>query len=60
MTAELQKDVQYGTLTVTADVGRAHGCISTARNTAVAPMQVNLPYGSYKRDAGKKERLSEL
>ena len=45
-TAELQKDVQYGTLTVTADVDGAWVYIN-GEEYGVAPMQVNLPYGSY-------------
>ena len=46
VTAELQKDVQYGTLTVTADVDGAWVYIN-GEEYGVAPMQVNLPYGSY-------------
>ena len=46
VTAELQKDVQYGTLTITADVDGAWVYIN-GEEYGVAPMQVNLPYGSY-------------
>ena len=46
VTAELQKDVQYGTLTVTADVDGAWVYIN-GEEYGVASMQVNLPYGSY-------------
>lgn len=44
--AELQQDIQYGTLTVTADVDGAWVYIN-GEEYGVAPMQVNLPYGSY-------------
>ncbi|MGN1230645.1 MAG: PEGA domain-containing protein [Anaerotignum sp.] len=44
--AELQRDIQYGTLTVTADVDGAWVSIN-GEEYGVAPMQVNLPYGSY-------------
>lgn len=44
--AELQKDMQYGTLTVTADVDGARVYIN-GEEYGVAPMEVNLPYGSY-------------
>lgn len=44
--AELQRDIQYGTLTVTADVDGAWVYIN-GEEYGVAPMQVNLPYGSY-------------
>ena len=44
--AELQKDLQYGTLTVTADVDGGWVYIN-GEEYGVAPMQVNLPYGSY-------------
>ena len=46
VTAELQRDMQYGTLTVTADVDGAWVYIN-GEEYGVAPMQVNLPYGSY-------------
>ena len=46
VTAELQKDVQYGTLTVTADVEGASVSIN-GEEYGVAPMEINLPYGSY-------------
>lgn len=46
VTAELQKDIQYGTLTITADVDGAWVYIN-GEEYGVAPMQVNLPYGSY-------------
>ena len=44
--AELQRDMQYGTLTVTADTDGAWVYIN-GEEYGVAPMQVNLPYGSY-------------
>ena len=44
--AELSRDMQYGTLTVTADVDGAWVYIN-GEEYGVAPMQVNLPYGSY-------------
>lgn len=44
--AELTRDMQYGTLTVTADVDGAWVYIN-GEEYGVAPMQVNLPYGSY-------------
>lgn len=44
--AELQRDIQYGTLTITADVDGAWVYIN-GEEYGVAPMQVNLPYGSY-------------
>lgn len=46
LNAELQRDMQYGTLTVTADVDGAWVYIN-GEEYGVAPMQVNLPYGSY-------------
>lgn len=46
LNAELMKDMQYGTLTVTADVDGAWVYIN-GEEYGVAPMQVNLPYGSY-------------
>ena len=46
VTAELQRDMQYGTLTVTADTDGAWVYIN-GEEYGVAPMQVNLPYGSY-------------
>ena len=44
--AELMRDMQYGTLTVTADTDGAWVYIN-GEEYGVAPMQVNLPYGSY-------------
>ena len=44
--AELQRDIQYGTLTVTADVEGVWVYIN-GEEYGVAPMEVNLPYGSY-------------
>jgi len=44
--AELERDMQYGTLTVSADVEGAWVYIN-GEEYGVAPMQVNLPYGSY-------------
>ncbi len=44
--AELLKDIQYGTLTVTADVEGAWVYID-GEKYGVAPMEVNLPYGTY-------------
>lgn len=44
--AELQKEIQYGTLTVTADCDGAAVSIN-GEETGIAPMQVNLPYGVY-------------
>ncbi|MBQ2411844.1 MAG: PEGA domain-containing protein [Anaerotignum sp.] len=44
--AELTRDMQYGTLTVTADAEGARVYIN-GEDYGVAPMQVNLPYGSY-------------
>lgn len=44
--AELQKEIQYGTLTVTADCDGARVFID-GEETGIAPMQVNLPYGVY-------------
>ena len=44
--AELTRDMQYGTLTVTADTEGAWVYIN-GEEYGVAPMQVNLPYGSY-------------
>lgn len=44
--AELVRDMQYGTLTVTADTDGAWVYIN-GEEYGVAPMQVNLPYGSY-------------
>ena len=44
--AELTRDMQYGTLTVTADVDGAWVYIN-GEEYGVVPMQVNLPYGSY-------------
>lgn len=44
--AELQKDIQYGTLTVTADAEGAWVYID-GEEYGVTPMQVNLPYGTY-------------
>jgi hypothetical protein len=44
--AELNRDMQYGTLTVTADTEGAWVYIN-GEEYGVAPMQVNLPYGSY-------------
>ena len=46
LNAELTRDMQYGTLTVTADVDGAWVYIN-GEEYGVAPMQVNLPYGSY-------------
>ena len=46
VTAELQRDVQYGTLTVTANVEGAWVSVN-GEEYGVTPMQVNLPYGSY-------------
>ena len=46
LNAELMRDMQYGTLTVTADVDGAWVYIN-GEEYGVAPMQVNLPYGSY-------------
>ena len=45
--AELQRDMQYGTLTVTADTDGAWVYVN-GEEYGVAPMQVNLPYGSYR------------
>lgn len=44
--AELQKEIQYGTLTVTANCDGATVYIN-GEESGIAPMQVNLPYGSY-------------
>ena len=44
--AELERNMQYGTLTVTADTDGAWVYIN-GEEYGVAPMQVNLPYGSY-------------
>ncbi len=44
--AELQKDIQYGTLTITAGCDGAQVYIN-GEAYGIAPMQVNLPYGSY-------------
>lgn len=44
--AQLQKDLQYGTLTITADTEGAWVYIN-GEEYGVAPMEVNLPYGSY-------------
>ncbi|MBR5269879.1 MAG: PEGA domain-containing protein [Anaerotignum sp.] len=44
--AELTRDMQYGTLTVTADAEGARVYIN-GEDYGVVPMQVNLPYGSY-------------
>lgn len=44
--AELQQDLQYGTLTVTANCDGAWVSIN-GEAYGVAPMQVNLPYGVY-------------
>ena len=44
--AELQKEIQYGTLTVTADCDGATVYINN-EETGIAPMQINLPYGIY-------------
>ena len=46
VTAELQREVQYGTLTVTANVEGAWVFIN-GEEYGVTPMEVNLPYGSY-------------
>ena len=46
VTAELHRDIQYGTLTVTADVDGAWVYIN-GEDYGATPMQVNLPYGSY-------------
>jgi len=46
VTAELHRDMQYGTLTVTADVEGAVIYIN-GEEYGTLPMQVNLPYGSY-------------
>ncbi|MBR6541881.1 MAG: PEGA domain-containing protein [Anaerotignum sp.] len=45
--AELQKDVQYGALNVTADVDGAWVYIN-GEEYGVTPLHVNLPYGSYR------------
>ncbi|MBQ5708446.1 MAG: PEGA domain-containing protein, partial [Anaerotignum sp.] len=50
--AELHRDMQYGTLTVTADVDGAWVYIN-GEEYGVAPMQVNLPYGSYNVQVAK-------
>ncbi len=44
--AELEKEFQYGTLTVTANCDGAAVYIN-GEASGIAPMQVNLPYGSY-------------
>lgn len=44
--AELEKEFQYGTLTITADQDGAAVFIN-GEASGIAPMQVNLPYGSY-------------
>lgn len=44
--AELKRDIQYGTLTVTANVDGAWVSIN-GEECGAAPLQVNLPYGSY-------------
>ena len=41
-----QKEIQYGTLTVTADCDGATVYINN-EETGIAPMQINLPYGIY-------------
>ena len=50
--AELVRDMQYGTLTVTADVEGAWVYINGEEYGAL-PMQVNLPYGSYNVQVAK-------
>ena len=50
--AELNRDMQYGTLTVTADTEGAWVYIN-GEEYGVAPMQVNLPYGSYNVQVAK-------
>ena len=50
--AELVRDMQYGTLTVTADTDGAWVYIN-GEEYGVAPMQVNLPYGSYNVQVAK-------
>ena len=45
--AELQReDIQYGTLTVTANCDGARVYVN-GEDSGIAPMQINLPYGSY-------------
>lgn len=46
LNAELERNMQYGTLTVTANTDGARVYIN-GEDYGVAPMQVNLPYGSY-------------
>ena len=50
--AELERNMQYGTLTVTADTDGAWVYIN-GEEYGVAPMQVNLPYGSYNVQVAK-------
>ena len=50
--ADLQRDMQYGTLTVTADTDGAWVYLN-GEEYGVAPMQVNLPYGSYNEQVAK-------
>lgn len=50
--AELERNMQYGTLTVTADTEGARVYIN-GEDYGVAPMQVNLPYGSYNVQVAK-------
>lgn len=50
--AELTRDMQYGTLTVTADIDGAWVYIN-GEEYGVAPMQVNLPYGTYNVQVAK-------
>ncbi|MDO4531131.1 MAG: PEGA domain-containing protein [Bacillota bacterium] len=52
--AELLKDIQYGTLTVTADVEGAWVYIN-GEEYGVAPMEVNLPYGTYHVQVEKED-----
>ena len=47
VTAELQRDMQYGTLTVTADVEGAWVAVD-GEEYGTAPLQLNLPYGTHR------------
>ena len=44
--AELQRDLEYGTLTVTSDVDGAAVYID-GEESGVTPLEINLLYGSY-------------
>ena len=52
VTAHLDKEVQYGTLSISADVEDATVWINGKR-TGVAPMEINLTYGLYEIEVTK-------